>query len=381
MSRFFLYEDLLERKLASEEDLQWLAGKIGGLPPFAEGAAVLCGSAAWGCMTWRSDIDVAHFATKEFPDISTSIRAVIAEYQERTQQRFIVPSVDVVVIGGEEERVIKSRLSSGYNFEKVKPKRGVREKKTVRSLVASQQLRFSDHLGSLAELKGDPWRSFHKKYLSKAKKDRVYREEDTKQYVSWLTSQWKSQPLHRLSTGPSGIATEEQLKLVGLAENYATNLLRRLLGHQELYPVPDRRKDIWAAFEKAPELQKTFARLFEPFHSLGENYAELVASVLSGDGKLTGEQYYERIRDLAGTLPLAEIEEGTWTYFQEYNQRLESARMAEAEKTRKLQEEAEKREAEAQRAHLEAKRQAELEAHRAYVMSKSKLPWWLRWIK
>jgi hypothetical protein len=374
MSRFYCYDEIVNRQPTPVDDLLWLAGEISKLPPFAEGVAVLCGSAVWGQPTSRSDIDVAHFATPAFPNIRPAIEGVIEKYRLRTGDRFVCPRADVITIGAQTEQLYMEQVSLGSGTT------AVEKKHTVNELFVSTGVRYSDHIGAIARVKAAQWRAFYGKYLATVKTDPKLRSEVAMAYVSDFTSTWNSQPLHILNLGPDMQMTPDQLKMIGLVENYPIHVMRHLLGYMGRYPSPDRDLDIHAAFSSTPDLWPLFRTSFEPFLDLEPHYMEVVAAARRPDGPLTASQYYEAVRSLVTALPFTQLEQAVVSWF-DYQQRYEE----EAERTRqqgiRQREETERqRKLEEERARLTAKQRIDEEAYRARKLYKSSLPWWLRWL-
>jgi hypothetical protein len=370
MSRFFPYHEIVGREPVPTADLGWLAGRISQLPAFEKGAAVLCGSIAWGCQSWRSDIDVAHFRTAAFPDLSKPLEQVVAEYVARTDGRFVAPRIDVITIGAESKRLTRKTVTSlSMGGRRVESK-----ETTTREIFASTALRFADHVGSLVKLKGEPWQSFHETYLSSVDGSPAKRRDDLLSYLSSVTMTWNQQPLHPLNTGPDGGLSAPQLDLIAQCENFPTHLMRRILGELGRYPSPDRASDIRAAFSSIAEpWSEELLASFEPFFRLEERYTAIVKAVWRPRNRLTARKYDEQVRELATDLPFSRVEESVWRFVNDRRQREDEAKQA-------LLAAARQREEEERRAELQLRRQHEEEAHRIYLQTRSQLPRWLRWL-
>ena len=312
MARFFPYDEIVTRMLTPVKDIQWLAGQIENLPPFVEGNAVLCGSVSWGGHCWRSDIDVAHFSTISYPHVEQPIREVIQQYANRTCNQFIVPRVDVIPIGAEsltlvnnDKGVSSSRVSGGIL--------GKRDR--VSDVFVETAVRFADHIGSIANLRGDPWQTFLERHLSSVDGSRRGRREETKRYVGRMTRAWAQQPLHQLDGGPDGRFTPEQLDLISKSENYPVNLMRRILGDLGRYPCPDQASDVREAFSTLEEpWSKTLLAQFEPFFALDEQYEGIVAACKRPGTPLPEADYFEQVRSLFVDLPFVEIQNNIREY-------------------------------------------------------------------
>jgi hypothetical protein len=320
VARYFSHSEITSRQLPSAKDISWLAGQISALSPFASGSAVLCGSVAWGTHSARSDIDIAHFGTTEYPQIEREIEEVVARYQERTEGQFIAPRVDIITIGIDPEARAAKTESHSMMGKLVAPAGvsigGVFVKNREFSAVfADTFVRFVDHIGSLAHLKAGPWKEFMKRHLSPQRKDyRTIQREGIGSYVATVTTSWEEQPLHRLNLGANHELTQQQLNLAGQAENYPVNLMRRILGEMALYPRPDRAADVRRQFEKLTEpWAKRLAADSAPFFALGLQYDAIIAEARKGNG-LTATDYHERFAALFDALPFGNIQEAVWEY-------------------------------------------------------------------
>jgi hypothetical protein len=184
------------------------------------------------------------------------------------------------------------------------------------TVFADTFVRFVDHIGALAQLKAGPWKEFMTRYLSPRRDDhRSIQREAIRSYVAATTQSWKEQPLPRSKEewtnhdfGP------EQLDLLGQAENYPVNLMRRILGAMDMYPRPDRAADIHGQFEK---LTQPWARSLvtdsAPFSQVALRYDAIIDDIRKGD-QLTAAAYYERVSALFDTLPFDRIEQAVSQY-------------------------------------------------------------------
>jgi len=311
MARFYSYEEITVRIPAPMEDIQWLAGEIASLEPFVAGTAVLCGSVSWGKHSWRSDIDVAHFSTIAFPQIDRAIEEVVQKYVVRTSNQFIAPRADVITIGAESMANVSKHQSISTSL----PTIGVAKKGRVTDMFVETSLRFADHIGAIASLKGDPWQTFLDRYLSTVDRYQAGRRDMTRQYVERMTTQWAQQPLHRLNFDTDGSFTTKQLDLLGKSENYPVNLMRRILGDLGRYPSPDRTSDVRASFLALEEpWSKDLLAHFGPFFSLSERYEEIVVACRGPQSSLNQAGYNEQVCSLFIDLPFAEIQNSFWKY-------------------------------------------------------------------
>ena len=251
MARYFSYREITSQQLPSVKDISWVAGQISALPPFISGSAILCGSVAWGTHSARSDIDIAHFGTTKHPQIEREILEAIERYQERTRNQFI--AVDIITIGVEPEARPATTSSHSITDEATKTAGAsiggdfVKNQKRP-TIFPDTFVRFADHIGSLAHAKAGSWKTFLETYLSPQHEDyRSIQCEAIRSYVSMTTAAWEEQPLHHLNLGAGDELTQGQLDLIGQAENYPVNLMRRILGALGVYPRPDRAADVRAA--------------------------------------------------------------------------------------------------------------------------------------
>jgi hypothetical protein len=308
MARFYPFDEISSREPAPQADVLWLAGEIAQLPAFAEGSAVLCGSVAWGQPTWRSDIDIALVKKKSAPDISRPIAKLVKAYDKSTKGRYVLPTVDVVIVGSESEKsVTRANLVRGS--------RPITEKQTVREYIEATRLQLADHIGSLAAMKGDPWLSFHKTYLADADGGREARRSAMRGYVSSVIGAWRQQPLRGAKGDPGEPLSEKQLDALGHVENFPVHLMRQITGEIGRYPKPDRGPDVQAAFSILPEQWVgKLADKLKPFSQINDQYLAIVAACRDANGRMTGPEYYGRLRDIVAPLPFSDIEEVVWEY-------------------------------------------------------------------
>jgi len=299
------------KSLPPIEDLQWIAGQIAQTAAFRDGSAVLCGSICWGVYSWRSDIDIAHFSTLQYPNIDAVVQQVLDGYAERTGGQFIVPRFDVITVGAESLALVAA--APGVSVP-VSP--GVPAANTpLSSVFMETAILFGDHIGSLAALKGDPWRAFVARHLSGVAGDPPGRREGIDRYVGAMTAEWEKRPLHRLNLGPNGELRGAQLDLLARSENYPVNLMRRILGVTTYYPRPDRASDVRDAFLALnTPWSKRLWEHFQAFTTIAPRYDQLIARCKSTDAPLDAPAYYSELRALFADLPFAEIQEAVWEY-------------------------------------------------------------------
>ncbi len=312
MARFFPYDEITTCSRMPSEDTQWLAGQIANLQPFSAGTAVLCGSVAWGNQSWRSDIDIAHFSTITYPHIEKTVDDLVRRYLDRTMHRFISPRVDVITIGAESLTLVTESEAVSVSPSSALPPTGLDR---VSDVFQETAVLFADHIGSLARLKGEPWRTFLERYLSPVIVGRQGRRDGIKDYVEKITTQWARQPLHPLDAGSYGRFTTKQLDLISRTENFPKNLMRRILGELGTYPRPDRADDVRIAFSALKEpWAKNLMVLFEPFFDIDRKYENIVAACREPKNPLTESGYYKQVRSLFIDLPFLEIQNNIWQY-------------------------------------------------------------------
>jgi hypothetical protein len=308
MPRFYRYDELVIYQPMSRNDILRLAGQISKLPPFSEGVAVLCGSAAWGQPSWRSDIDVVTFRTEAFPDISPAIDTVISNYRETAEARFLLPKTDVILVGAESQQLVtRENLVRGST--------PITEMRTIREVFAATSLRFFDHIGSLAAAKGGSWRRFHSAYLAQVSRDQNIRLDEIRTYVASFADSWRQQPLRSLHLNPSRNAHHSELEMMSFAENFPIHLMRQILAERGSYPSPDRAPDVRTAFAHLSQSwAENLLRKLTPFLEIGEKYAEIVSECRSASSEESANEYYRRLTEIFEALPFADIEEAVWDY-------------------------------------------------------------------
>jgi hypothetical protein len=305
MPRFHRYHELVSMEPTPVKDILWLAGRIGELPPFAGGAAIICGSVAWGRPSWRSDIDIAVFRTPTYTDMRPDVETILRQYAT-SGSRSLTPKADIIVVGTESERLVtRQNLVTGSM--------PITSNQTVHEVFAATGLRFFDHIGSLAAAKGDPWRSFHRTFLSGVQHDTKTRREMIKAYVTSFADTWRRQPLRPLTFAPDHPPESEQLEAMGFAENFPFHLMRQLLAERHVYPGPDRAENITSAFDRLSDGRaKKIRQALEPFIRIGPAYTSLVADCRRTSHPILVGEYHERLVTLFESLPFSEVEEVVW---------------------------------------------------------------------
>lgn len=305
MPRYLTYGEAVSTEPTPPDDVLWVAHRIGELPAFRDGFAVLCGSVAWGRPTSRSDIDVAVFRTPGTSGLDDGIAAVLRSYTEQVQGRHPVPQVDVIEIGALSERLVtRENLVTGSM--------PITSLRTEREVFAATGLRFHDHIGALAAAKGEPWQAFHTAYLAGVPRDKKTRTRQIRDYATSFATQWRGQPLRSMRYGEPDAG---QLKLMGFAQNFPVHLMRQILAHRAAYPAPDRAEDVLAAFGRLRGHRFDGVRAaLQPFLQLDAGYAALTGRCRERPPQLAREDYYRELLALFGGLPFDAVEEAVWAY-------------------------------------------------------------------
>lgn len=312
MARFFTHEEVATREPPRPEDLRWIAGRLLEFEPFASGSAIVCGSVLWGSNSWRSDIDVAHFSTTEHPRLDRLVNDVLADYAARTNDRHLIPRVDVVTLGAQSASL--ARRAESTSAQALSAIRS-RDLEVVSDLFLDVAVPFSDHVAAIAADRGSQWQAFLENHLAAARDPHPARREITLAYASNMTGEWDKQPLHDLSLGPDGQLTEYQLDLIAKTENYPTNVMRRILGELGEYPSPDRAADIARAFEAIEtRWSRALSEVQQQFRDIDQEYQLIVDSVRASQSPLDAAGYTDRVRALFLSLPIPRVLEVVHEY-------------------------------------------------------------------
>src|SRR5580765_6708005 len=114
MATLFSYSDVVRDAPAPAPDILRMTGQIAQLPAFTDCLAVLSGSAAWGDVSWRSDIDIMAYGCDRTADLYDQIEAIRNAYVESSHHRHQAPRVDIILIGAEREELVeRDNLVSG----------------------------------------------------------------------------------------------------------------------------------------------------------------------------------------------------------------------------------------------------------------------------
>lgn len=307
MPRFYSYEELVGFAPAPLDEISRLAARISDLDPFRQGFAVLCGSVAWGRPSWRSDIDVAVFSTESFPDIASAIGEITAKGSNGRSAQYLIPRVDTIYIGAESQQLVtRDNLVRGSA--------PITQMQTVREIFVAAGLRFSNHIGALAAVKGQPWRNFYTTYLSQLTHGRQQRRDGIRDYVSSFADDWRQGPRDAevVESFP-----QDQLNRMGYIENFPNHLLRQILAERGKYPSPDRAADVRVAFNALSDTwAKQLVDCLEPFLRVAPEYAALVEAC-RGARPISSSEYRDRLIRLFARISFDDVEEAVWTYLRE----------------------------------------------------------------
>lgn len=219
-----------------------------------------------------------------------------------------MPRVDTILIGAESQRLVtRENLVTGST--------PITQMQTVREVFAATSLRFFDHIGALAAVKGEPWRTFHSTYLSQVRRDRKTRRGEIRAYVGSFADTWRQQPLRTLSTDLGRSLDESHLNVMGFAENFPIHLMRQILAERGRYPSPDRAPDVRAEFARmSGRSTDRILKKLRPFSRISEEYDEIVAACRRNTGRISERDYHGRLMTIFEALPFADVEEVVWDH-------------------------------------------------------------------
>jgi hypothetical protein len=316
MARILAYSQLSTRTLPRKSDVAELAARIARLPAFQSGDAVICGSVCWNAHAPSSDVDVAYVATEAFPRIDEDIREARVAYRSEhgSNRPLSVPRVDIILVGT--TALADSGTTQGLSAVALS---ATAEAQTVDAgrPFADVALRFADHIGAIARMRGDPWRTFLQRHLASLHDDSPLRVEGIRAFVETVCVTWEDGPLRRGERDAQGQFTAHQCDLLSQVSGFNLHLMRRMLGERGSYPSPDRASDILDAFSQIDEPWARPILAAQPaFDGLVDAYHEM-AGELQGDAaphSWTSEAFQARLEELAMSLPLQPIREAVWSY-------------------------------------------------------------------
>lgn len=182
---------------------------------------------------------------------------------------------------------------------------------------ADVALRFADHIGAIARMRGDPWHTFQKRHLAALKNDSQLRVNGIRTFVETVCGVWESEPLRHSERDAQGQFTTHQCDLLSQMSGFNLHLMRRMLGERGDYPSPDRASDILAAFSRIDEpwARKIIAAQ-SAFDGFVDAYHDMATALQGGTApqSWTVEAFHARLEELAMALPLQSIREAVWSY-------------------------------------------------------------------
>jgi hypothetical protein len=183
------------------------------------------------------------------------------------------------------------------------------EPRTVSEIFRQASLRLGDHLRALAKAKGDPWRSFAKRYAQRSEGDNAAILDLLSEYESTIASRWRENDWSSRTTSLS----ESHLQHLGYADGFAVHFARLVLSHQGSYPIPDRRVDIRPALPTLGALGGRIESVLAPFFSFANEYEELAKCVRRGDA-ITSNEFDQRMVDAAAKIDFDAVDKLVWSY-------------------------------------------------------------------
>jgi predicted nucleotidyltransferase len=306
MGRFFSYSEIVLGVPAPAPDILRITGQITDLSAFAERLAVLSGSAAWGDVTWRSDIDIMAYSCDRTAGLEEQIEAIRKTYVESSSHRHRAPHVDITLVGAEHEELVeRDNLVSGSA--------AILEPRVVSEIFDRVCVRLMDHVSTLAVMKGEPWRSFAERYVSRSAADSGLRRDVMREYCSSVSARWRQFAWDL--DGSDLELNDEELAQLGFAEGFASHIARLVLGDLGAYPRPDRRADVRRALDALDgpwgmELRS----VSQPYFDLGIRYESLVAAIRAGTNALSESEFNVGLREAARAIDVAAVEELMWRY-------------------------------------------------------------------
>jgi len=316
MARILAYSELTTRTFPRKSDVSQLASRIARLPALLSGDAVVCGSVCWNAHAPSSDVDVAYMATEAFPRIDEDIREARAAYRSEhgSDRPLSVPRVDIVLVGT--TAPVDSDTTQGLSAVALSATAGAQNVDAGRPF-ADVALRFADHIGAIARMRGDPWRTFLKRHLASLHDDSHLRVDGIRAFVETVCAAWENGPLCRGERDAQGQFTAHQCDLLSQLSGFNLHLMRRILGERGNYPSPDRASDILAAFSRIDEPWARSILAAQPaFDGFVDAYHDM-AGTLQGSAapqSWTSEAFHARLEELAMSLPLQPIREAVWSY-------------------------------------------------------------------
>ncbi|WP_419909903.1 hypothetical protein [Hoeflea sp.] len=306
MARFPSYTEVSSGLLVPATDIVRVAEQVSLLPAVQNGFAVLIGSAAWGSVSVRSDIDLIAFKCPQTSNLEADVQAIRAQYSSSVNSNIEPPLIDVIWIGAESGQVVE-------RDNIVSRSTPISEHRVVTEIFERTCSRLLDHLLALADVKGGVWRNFAQKYMTDANTDSSIRRDVLREYTDGVAVKWRQ--VNWLSTLPANIGSKH-LGILGSLENFAYHACRLILSDHGIYPKPDRRPEIRAAVKNLPDdLSSSLSDVFGPAFLIGEECEMLIKQFEGNEsGKCSEEDYYSAIISQARSTKIDEIELFVWKY-------------------------------------------------------------------
>ncbi len=305
MAQFFSYSEIVLDLPAPAPDVLRITGQITQLPAFADRLAVLSGSAAWGDVSWRSDIDIMAYSCDRTAALGEQVEAIRNVYVESSRHQ--APHIDITLVGAEHEELVeRDNLVSGSA--------AILEPRVVSEIFDRVCVRLIDHVSALADKKGEPWRTFAERYVSRSVADPALLRDVIREYCSSVAARWR-QCAWNSGGAPDLELNEDEFAQLGFAEGFASHVARLVLSDLGAYPRPDRRADVRRALDSlgAPWGAKLRAVL-QPYFDLGARYESLVAAIRAGTNRPSESEFSASLRDAAGAIDVTAVEELMWAY-------------------------------------------------------------------
>lgn len=299
MARVFSYRDLT-LGVPAPADVARIANEINILPAMRSGHAVLVGSAAWGDVSSRSDIDVVAYRCKKTEQLEADIERVRTRYESTWGHA--APHADVIWIGAEREDLVeRDNLVSGSV--------PILEPIVISELFDGVSTRLDAHIRALATAKGSPWQQFANAYLDRAGNKSSSLLDLIGDYSAAMAAGWRE---HDWSSDGSRM-TEEKLTRLGYVEGFAIHLSRLVLAHQDAYPVPDRRSDIRVALSELDMWGPRIESVLLPFFNFTIAYDDLAIRT-RGIEPPTETEFDRLLSAAAAEIDFSVVEELVWKY-------------------------------------------------------------------
>jgi hypothetical protein len=208
----------------------------------------------------------------------------------------------VILIGAEREDLIeRDNLVSGSApiFEPI----------VISEVFDRVGARLVDHIGALAQAKGNPWKKFARTYLEGWKANSSMVLDLIGEYPPEMAASWREHDWYTEDTP----LTDAKLVQLGYADSFAVHLSRLVLSHQHAYPIPDRRMDVRTALPKLGLWGNRIESVLAPFFDFSDLYQRLASRVRQNEA--VTEVEFDRLLSMAASkIDFSAVEEFTWAY-------------------------------------------------------------------